>query len=164
MARPAFVNVPLTDVDTDSPGKTTDVFKALRDNAAAVRIGIFGVDIAEDGTASGTFQTVTGSEFNVELINVADYAGIVRKVILGIEGKVSGGATAEFRLFQITDSVAGTAVAKTDAAYVAFNIEIDVQTGWLGIAKQFRVEHRISSGAGTVNTRAVKRFSGRYEF
>ena len=78
MARPTFVDIPDADVDVGSFGTEPDVFEPLRDNAAAVRVALFGVDIAEDTSTAAAFEAINNSSFSVYIPDLADYTGIAR--------------------------------------------------------------------------------------
>jgi hypothetical protein len=164
MARPAWQNIPDTDVDIDSPGKTTDVFSNLRDDLEAVRLDVFGVNIAEDThTGDTSWTAVTGGAFRIHVPDVADYTGIQRKIDLTVEGKVTAN-NGLLRLYDVTNSTAGATLTTTSATYEDLVLTIDIAAGDKGTTQDYRVEFSLSNSGDTVYCKAVNSFTGRLEF
>jgi hypothetical protein len=161
MARPAFVNIPVTKVDLDSLGEEGNVFQALRDNAAAVRISLFGVDFTEQSHTGDTNWTSAGT-FWLRAPNVGDYLGIQRRVLLLIEAKVTGGVTGEWRLRDATGAVDGATKTTSSATYVDLDLEVDIPINPGN--RQYTVQFRTPSAGQTVFARAVDHYTGRLEY
>ena len=101
MARPSWTNIAAADIDVDSPGKTDTVFGAMNDNTAAARISLFGVDISEDTSTAGSFETVNSSTFHLYIPSLGDYTGIARKITLTVLVKVTSGDTGSYRIYNV---------------------------------------------------------------
>ena len=161
MARPAWTNIPLTKVDLDSLGETGNVFQALRDNARAARISLFGVDHAEFNHTGDTAWTNAGS-FWLMSPTVGDWTGIQRRVLLNVEGKITGGVTGEFRLVDITGATNGATKTTASATYVDLDLEVDIPAA--AGNRQYKVEVRTPNAGETVSTRALDHYTGRLEY
>ena len=166
MARPSWTNVTPTDVDVDSPGKTDTLFAAMNDNTAAGRILLFGVDIAEDTTTSGTpWDTVANSTFYLHIPNVGAYTGIDRKITLTVWVKTTSGDTGSYRIYNVTNSTAGDTITSASGLYVKVDLTLDIEAGWLGSEVTCRLEFYRSIGStGTVYLRAEDMSTGRIEY
>jgi hypothetical protein len=148
MARPTYVNIPDTDVDLDSPGKTNLVFKRMRDNINALRIQLIPLDITEKTTGSGTFVSLVS--FWVFIPNVADYTGIARRIVADFEVKVDSGAnTGTYRLKDSVSSDVSNEVTTTSTTYEFKNPVLTIDPAWLsgdGVSRLILLEGKVSAG------------------
>lgn len=161
MARPAWTNIADTTIDQDSLGKETDVFTALRNNARAARIELFGVDIAADSHTGDTNWTdVVGSTFEATVPSLADYTGIQRRVQLVVKAKVTGAITGEWRLVDVTNATNGATKTTASASDVNLDLEVDAVAG----TATYKVQFRTPAAGSTVHCSAADHYTGRVEF
>lgn len=164
MARPTWTNIVDGDVDLDSE-LDEDLFEALRDNAAAARISVLGIDVDEDTTTtdSPSWDQVLAGDFDLEIPDLNDYVGIARKVTVTVEAKVTSGTTGNLRIYNVTNATGGSAVGVTETSYTDKEVEINVDS-WKGTKPLFRLEFQRTGGSGSVYCQAPKAMTVRLEY
>jgi len=163
MARPAWVQIPDSDVNLDSPQKTGLMTK-LRDDAAAARIALIGLELEEASTTSTTFVEHADPLCLPHIPDVADYTGIQRKLYLPVQAKTAGGATGTYRLKDQATGTTGPEQTTTSGAYVKLTLELDVPAAQKGTDRIILVEYKSSSGANAAFVKTVPRVDGRLEY
>lgn len=164
MARPTYIDIPDTDVDLDSPAKTDLFFKRVRDNINALRIQLIPINILEKSTNLGAYDTLTS--ISLFLPNVADYAGIARRIVAVWDGKVSGGGNASYRLRDSASGDTSNVLSTTSATYVPLGpFDLTVDPAWLsgdGVIRTFQIQAQTT--AGTAFMEAPSRMSWYQEY
>ena len=164
MARPTYIDIPDTDVDLDSPGKEDLVFKRLRDNINAMRIQIIKTDVAEQTETGSSF--VTKATIRIFLPNVANYAGIARRIVAEIDVKVNNGAnTGTYRLRDSASGDVSNEVTTTATSYEQKSPILTVDPAWLsgdGVVRLIQIQAKVS--AGTAYVKADERASWFQEY
>jgi hypothetical protein len=164
MARPSWNNIADSDIDLDSPGKTTDVFQYLRDNAAAARITIFGVYLPEDSTALITWDEHAYT-FLVWLPDVGDYPTIQRRVYIPVQVKVSGSGTAHIRLEDDATATTGGEQTSTSPTYETKTLQLDLDASWKGTLRTINLDFKVSGGSSpTCYVQSEERIDARLEY
>jgi len=156
----AWIEIPDTDVDVGSYCREDLVFQRLRNNLRELRRGLFPWIFAEKSTTSATFVTLTGTSVELPIPNLGAYTGLVRKVRIVLDVKISGGGTGEYRLREAVSGNTGTAVTGiTATSYTPQTLEIDIDASWLDTVRTFEVQARKLSG-GTAFAQAPNRIAG----
>ena len=152
MARPAYVDIPDSDLEQDDPAKT-GVMIQLRDNALAGRITIFGPELVEtDSVTLGGGADVWVDHpdpITVHIPDVADYTGIQRLIRARFQAKTAAGATGTYRLKDSASGNTGAEVTTTSATYVQLSTTLDVLAAWKGTDRLIIPQLKSSSGTNT---------------
>ena len=156
MARPDWVNVTSGEVDLDSPG-IEDVFTALKDNPAAMRVLSLFEDHADESHSNTTWTNAAQSMY-LDIPDLADYTGIQRKLTVTLEPYVSSNS-GEYRLTDVSTGTNGTAVTGVvNSSYdgTEITLELDIDSTWKGTNRQFKISSQIFT-SGEVHYRIDKR-------
>lgn len=163
MTLPAYVDIPDTDADQDSPLKSGDYAETLRDNVDARRRYHVYTDEAEQTETSESFQAQFSIRVPIE--SLEDYPSIQRRIVADVHAWVSpggGGEAGEVRLRDFTTGNVGAAVAVTETTDTHKYPTLDVPVGWASTTRQIEVQTRITS-SGTIHVRADDRQSWKVE-
>jgi len=137
MTRPAYVPIPDTDADIDSPG-AEDFFQALRDNIAAARVNHVYMDVAQQDTSGvGSYETLWS--FFLKLPPIAAEPLISPEIIGFVRAKVSAN-NGDFRLRDSASGNAGTPINVTSTSLVTINPTLALDTAWYGSIRTIQVQ------------------------
>lgn len=154
----AYTDIPDTDVDIDSP-LDEDLFEDLRDNDEAIRQNLFGVEIAEQSTASATYVTLTS--FDVYLPSLPDYTGIQRSLVFEAEVRTTAG-TATYKVTDNAAAVDSTEATTTSAAYESKEVTLNFAAGLAGTIRTIDVKGKTT--AGTCYLKVAARCTSRINY
>lgn len=157
MAHPAFIDIPDTDIDVDSP-LTTTIFQNFRQCDRAVRVIAFGFDVAEVTFTSATYVTVATVYFY--LPDLADFDTIQRRILANFEVKTSAGGT--LTLKTTADGVDSDEVTTTSTSYTSKTCTQNLASGLKGTIVQLDIKGKISAGTGYL--RSIDRLTTLLEY
>lgn len=142
----AWTDIAAGDVDIDSP-IDTDLCAAIKGNLEALRMVIFGPSV--EATSGTTATWSTKASVKVYVPSLATYTGIARQLTATIEGKVSAGGTAYYRLQDKASSVTGTASdGTTSTSYVPVTLQLDIDDSWVGTVRTINLQMDMDDVSG----------------
>lgn len=157
----AWVDLPITDTDLDSPVKTGLLLK-MRDNDRALRITVIAQEMAEQ---SDTVSVYTAAAFSFFLFipDLPDYIGYQRKFTFNCEMKVSGGGTGTLKVRDNASATDSTEATTTNGTYEEKEVVLNVDSAWKGTTRTIEVWMK-KSGGGSVESQVVNRACHRLEY
>lgn len=155
----AWVDIPATDTDIDSP-EDEDLFESLAGNDVALRVAPVGWGVAEV-TASSTGY-VTLATVYVRIPDVASSA-IQRKLVFRFECKVASGGTGTFKVTDNAAAVDSTEATTTSTSYEDKEVTLNFAEGLAGTTRQIDIKGKYTT-TSPANLQIVDSFTSELQF
>lgn len=139
----AWVDIPTTDVDVDSP-LDEDIFQKLADNDEAIRVAPVGFELPETQATSATYVTLATRY--VRIPNVLSTA-IQRKLVFRCQLKATAGGTMTLKITDNAAAVDSTEASSTSTSYEDKDVTLNFAESLKGTTRQIDIKGKYTTNS-----------------